>query len=165
MNRTTNRTAALVALAGAAFSLTACGDATDNTSTTAATRGTSVHQDPAAVDPCTLPNERKLEQALGTSVSQTGSAKPAARGSACNWSFADPTGIPGSLSITTWHGTEFFSTAIGEGLDGLGDDARTDRSLGTVLFRSGDDVVQVQVLPSSRIGAAEAIAEQVESAL
>ena len=74
-------------------------------------------------------------------------------------------GIPGSLTITTWQGAEFFSDALGTPLAGVGDEARTDPALGTVLFKSGEDVVSVQALPSSHIGAARDIAELAADAL
>jgi hypothetical protein len=105
-----------------------------------------------------------LEREVGGDLTQDGAAAPASMGTECGWSFAGETG-PGNLSITAWEGTEFFSSALGDPLPGLGDEARVDRGLGAVLFRSGDQVIQVQILPSAKTASAEAIAHDIEAAI
>ena len=57
----------------------------------------------------------------------------------------------GSLAIDAFKGSEFFVPGIiGDPLDAVGDLAQEDLCHGTVLFISGDDVVQVHVLSPTR---------------
>ncbi len=166
MNRFLARATAALALFGAGLLLTACGNGAygDNASAAGA-QPASTTQVPASADPCTLVESSSLERAMGEPLTQEGPATSSARGTACTWSFAGDLSIPGSLTITTWQGAEFFSDALGTPLAGVGDEARTDPALGTVLFKSGEDVVLVQALPSSDIGAARDIAELAADAL
>lgn len=117
-----------------------------------------------ALDPCGLIRTDVLESEVGADLTQDGDAAPASRGMQCEWSFTTD-GTPGTLSITAWEGGEFFSSALGDPLPGLGDDARVDRGLGAVLFRSGERVVQVQILPTARSASAEAIAHDIEAVI
>ena len=57
--------------------------------------------------------EHSLERAMGEPLTQEGPATSSAHGTACTWSFAGDLSIPGSLTITTWQGAEFFSDALG----------------------------------------------------
>lgn len=126
--------------------------------------GSPTDEGGSGLDPCLLLDTDALEREVGADLTQDGAAAPASSGTECGWSFAGETG-PGSLSITAWEGREFFSSALGDPLPGLGDEARVDRGLGAVLFRSGEQVIQVQILPSAKTASAEAIAHDIEAAI
>ena len=157
----------VLGFAGLGVALTGCAPADQGTSGTGSAGGPAqaASASEEGIDPCALIPADRLSEALGHPISQEGFAAPEARGSSCHWSFPDRPGIPGSLSITTWHGTEFFSDALGDPLSGLGDAARIDPGLKAVLFKSGDDVVQVQVLAQDGAAAAQQIARIAEAAL
>jgi len=147
--------------------LTACGQSEARTATSTggdATRAATA----TATDPCTLLGTDQLAEALGSTPSRQGAATEQARGLTCSWTFADPGSAvgDGTLAITTWHGREFFAAGtIGDPVPGLADGAQADTSSGGVLFRSGDDVVQVQVLSPRRKDRAVAVARAAASAL
>lgn len=145
-----------------ALGLTACGDNGSDAGPAGAPAdaGASV-----GADPCTLVDQGDLEEAVGATLTARGDAVDEALGRACHWDFPDRPGIPGSLSLTVWHGAQFFSSAVGEPLDGLGDEARSDASLGVVLVRTGDEVVQVQVLSPDHRDAAPEIARLAAAAV
>lgn len=150
------RAAAAAAALLLGLGLSACGGESggEGASTTAAA-ATSAD---VVADPCTLVGQDALEEALGVSLNVRGPASDEALGRACHWDFPDRPGIPGSLSLTLWHGAQFFSTSVGEPLTGIGDQAQGDATLGLVLFRSGEEVVQVQLQSPAHRDAASAVA-------
>jgi hypothetical protein len=124
--------------------------------------------DESATDPCTLLGPDQLAEALGTPPSQQGAATEQARGLTCAWTFVDPGSAlgDGTMSITTWHGREFFASGtIGDPLAGLADEAQADPAIGVVQFRSGDEVVQVQVSSPARSDRAVVLARAAAATL
>ena len=70
------------------------------------------------------------------------------------------------LTVTAWHGSEFFLPGTtGLDLSGIGDAAQDDSDHGVVLFRKGEEVVQVHVLAPGLQKASLDIAEQAASAV
>jgi hypothetical protein len=133
----------------------------------AAAAGEALEAESGTVDPCGLVSAAELSTILGATVSADGPAKEEFRGRTCDFTF--PTeGIldEGTVSVAAWHGSEFFLPgAIGPKVAGIGDEAQQDSTLGTVLFRKGDEVVQVHVLAPGQKDAAVEIARAAAQAV
>jgi hypothetical protein len=163
MSPTARRTGRGLALAGSgillAAALSACGSsdpssagsshhgsgdisAGPNSGVLAAQKGT--------IDPCSLLTEDQLSAIIGSAVTAKGPAVEVARGRSCTYTFKETGNTildEGDIDIAAWHGSEFFAAGtVGAARTGVGDEAQDDSSHGVVLFRVGDDVVQVHVL-------------------
>jgi hypothetical protein len=116
-----------------------------------------------ALDPCSIIPAARLAELIDAELTQHGPAVDRALGQECTWDFPDPRGLgTGSVSITAWHGPQFFlAGSIGEPLRGVGDEAQSDPTLGIVLLRVGDEVVQAHVLSPDK----RALAPRIASAL
>lgn len=147
---TTNRPivrALLTAAALAALTLTAaCGSGADARPISKA----SASADSAkALDPCALVGESTIASALGTEVTKAGRPGDAPRGRSCTWTVADPTSVYGDADVvlTTYHGSEFYlDGSMGSPVAGIADEAQGDPQGGLILFRKGEEVVEVHVL-------------------
>jgi hypothetical protein len=120
------------------------------------------------LDPCALVSATDLGAALGADVSAAGTATEQFRGRTCDFTFPLEGSVldEGRLTMTAWHGSEFFLPGtIGPDLAGIGDAAQDDSDHGIVLFRKGDDVVQVHVLAPGLQKASLDIAEQAANAV
>jgi hypothetical protein len=115
---------------------------TNGTGALAAEKGT--------IDPCSLLTEDQLSAIIGSAVTAKGPAVEVARGRSCTYTFKETGNTildEGDIDIAAWHGSEFFAAGtIGAARPGVGDEAQDDSAHGIVLFRVGDDVVQVHVL-------------------
>jgi hypothetical protein len=102
------------------------------------------------IDSCTLLSENQLSTIVGTAVTVDGPSVEVARGRSCTYTFKE-TGNSvldeGTIDIAAWHGSEFFSPGtVGGPRPGIGEEAQDDSAHGIVMFRVGDDVVQVHVI-------------------
>lgn len=167
----TTRTAATLAVGATLLAATACGSpaAPDPARAAGAPAASSAAAPSAdALDPCTLLDDDTLGSALGARLRGGGTAEARAGGLSCTWTYDDPGSAvgEGQLVLTTFHGTEFFAPgSIGAPLPGLADEAQIDRGLGLVLFRSGEEVVEVHVLSGGFRDRAEPVARAVAAAL
>jgi hypothetical protein len=124
------------------------------------------------IDPCSLVSEDQLSDIIGAAVTAKGPAVDVARGRSCAYTFPETGNTvldEGDIDIAAWHGSEFFAAGtIGAARSGVGDEAQDDSQHGVVLFRVGDDVVQVHVLSpdhkTDSVQIAKAAAGQVASA-
>ncbi len=117
-------------------------DANTNTDANAGASGT--------IDSCTLLSEDQLSAIIGSAVTVDGPSIEVARGRSCTYTFSE-TGNSildeGTIDIAAWHGSEFFSPGIiGPARGGIGEAAQDDSDHGIVMFKVGDDVVQVHVI-------------------
>ncbi len=117
-------------------------DANTNTDANAGASGT--------IDSCTLLSEDQLSAIIGSAVTVSGPSIEVARGRSCTYTLAE-TGNSildeGTIDIAAWHGSEFFSPGIiGPARGGIGEAAQDDSDHGIVMFKVGDDVVQVHVI-------------------
>ena len=106
--------------------------------------------DSGTIDSCTLLSEDQLSAIIGSAVTVSGPSIEVARGRSCTYTFAE-TGNSildeGTIDIAAWHGSEFFSPGIiGPARGGIGEAAQDDSDHGIVMFKVGDDVVQVHVI-------------------
>ena len=170
-----------ILLAAAALGLatqTACGgsDAAAEGSTTrspddvsaAAASGEALEAESGTLDPCDLVSAADLSGLVGAAVTAAGPAQEEFRGRTCDFTFPIEDAIldEGTVSVAAWHGTEFYLPGtIGPELDGIGDEAQQDADLGVVLFRKGDEVVQVHVLAPGQKDAAVGIARAAAEAI
>ena len=168
----------LAAAALGLATLTACGgtDAAADGSKTpsadevsaAAASGAALEAESGTVDPCGLVSAADLSSIIGAAVTADGPAKEEFRGRTCDFTFPTDDAIldEGTVSVAAWHGSEFFLPgAIGPKLAGIGDEAQQDGALGIVLFRKGDEVVQVHVLAPGQKDAAVEIARAAAQAV
>jgi hypothetical protein len=120
-----------------------------------------------AIDPCSIIPVARLAELVDAELTQQGPAVERAQGRACTWQFPDPGGLGrGSISITAWHGRQFFlPDSIGGSLRGVGDEAQSDPALGIVLLRVGDEVVQAHVLSPAKRDLAPRVAHALAAAL
>jgi hypothetical protein len=102
------------------------------------------------LDPCDLLTEADLTAIVGTPVTASGPATEQFRGRHCDYTFTEqgnPVIDEGQITVSAWHGSEFFTPGlIGPAIAGIGDEASDDSEHGIVIFRKGEDVVQVHVL-------------------
>jgi len=125
--------------------------ATGANATTDASAGDSdSDSDSGTIDSCTLLSEDQLSAIIGSAVTVSGPSIEVARGRSCTYTFAE-TGNSildeGTIDIAAWHGSEFFSPGIiGPARGGIGEAAQDDSDHGIVMFKVGDDVVQVHVI-------------------
>ncbi len=106
--------------------------------------------DSGTIDSCSLLSEDQLSAIIGSAVTVSGPSIEVARGRSCTYTFAE-TGNSildeGTIDIAAWHGSEFFSPGvIGPARGGIGEAAQDDSDHGIVMFKVGDDVVQVHVI-------------------
>lgn len=163
----------IAATALALATLTACGGsdpsaspAADDVAEAAGSAAAPAGSD--TLDPCALVSAADLGAALGADVSADGPATEQFRGRTCDFTFPleDSVLDEGRLTVTAWHGPEFFLPGtIGPELAGIGDVAQDDSDHGIVLFRKGDEVVQVHVLAPGLQKASLDIAEQAANAV
>jgi hypothetical protein len=127
--------------------------------------------DTRSLDPCTILPAVRLGALVDATLTQHGPAQDRALGRECTWDFPDRAGLgtgtgTGTLSITAWHGREFFAPgSISRRVSGLGDEAQADPTLGIVLFRVGDQVVQAHVLSPDKRHRAPEIARALAAAI
>ena len=158
---------AAAALAGLLVAATGC-SSQDQASPSAAGTAPAPATSPASatLDPCALLAPTTLDSLTGGHADHQGPALPEANGRACHWRLPDAGSLgAGELVVTAWHGREFYlPDTIGNAVPGIADEAQADRSLGMVLFRSGEDVVATHVLafPDKELAfdVARAIAER-----
>jgi hypothetical protein len=175
VNRTTrHRIAVPSLLIGVLAAASACGDRTSDPGDSTHDAAPGAHRSGAATgtrtattDPCTLLPAATLQRLMGESLRQQGPAEERAQGQECAWSFHDPHDLTaGTLTITAWHGREFFSPgSIGRPLAGLGEEAQLDPTLGIVLLRVGDEVLQAHVLSPTARDRATAVARALADAI
>jgi len=179
MTTTRIRTAhlSIAATALALASLTACGGSDEPQASgradvadvaDAAESAAAAPAETGTLDPCELVSPADLGAALGADVSAEGPATEEFRGRTCDFTFPLEGSVldEGQLTVTAWHGSEFFLPGtIGPDLAGIGDAAQDDSEHGIVLFRKGDEVVQVHVLAPGLQKASLDIAEQAASAV
>jgi hypothetical protein len=114
------------------------------------------------IDSCSLLSEDQLSAIVGSAVAVDGPAVEVARGRSCTYTFKESGNAildEGTIDIATWHGAEFFSAGtIGAPRAGIGQEAQDDSAHGVVMFRVGDDVVQVHVISPDQKGASVQIA-------
>jgi hypothetical protein len=139
----------VVALAAA---LSSCGYASSTGSSqnghNPASANTGAHS--GTIDSCSLLSEDRLSAIVGSAVTVDGPAVEVARGRSCTYTFKE-TGNSildeGTIDIAAWHGSGFFSPGtIGGSRSGIGEEAQDDSAHGVVIFRVGEDVVQVHVI-------------------
>jgi len=106
--------------------------------------------DSGTIDSCTLLSEDQLSAIIGSAVTVSGPSIEVARGRSCTYTFAETANSildEGTIDIAAWHGSEFFSPGIiGPARGGIGEAAQDDSDHGIVMFKVGDDVVQVHVI-------------------
>jgi hypothetical protein len=112
--------------------------------------GSGSGADIGTIDSCSLLSEDRLSAIVGSAVTVDGPAVEVARGRSCTYTFKE-TGNSildeGTIDIAAWHGSGFFSPGtIGGSRSGIGEEAQDDSAHGVVIFRVGEDVVQVHVL-------------------
>jgi hypothetical protein len=179
-NRSAGRVLALAASGiFLAAGLSACGSSdgsTDQASTAKVTgptdKASAVATERGTIDPCSLLSENQLSDIIGAAVTAKGPAVDVARGRSCTYTFPETGNTildEGDIDIAAWHGSEFFAAGtIGAARSGVGDEAQDDSQHGVVLFRVGDDVVQVHVLSpdhkTDSVQIASAAADHVASA-
>ena len=150
--------ASVLALAAALASCSSGGSASvdqakDQSSGTKANANTNTNTNADAngtIDSCSLLSEDQLSTIIGSAVTVSGPSTEVARGRSCTYTFAE-TGNSildeGTIDIAAWHGSEFFSPGvIGPARGGIGEAAQDDSDHGIVMFKVGDDVVQVHVI-------------------
>ena len=106
--------------------------------------------DSGTIDSCTLLSEDQHSAIIGSAVTVSGPSIEVARGRSCTYTLAE-TGNSildeGTIDIAAWHVSEFFSPGIiGPARGGIGEAAQDDSDHGIVMFKVGDDVVQVHVI-------------------
>jgi len=124
-------------------------EAKANTDASAGESDSDSDSDSGTIDSCTLLSEDQLSAIIGSAVTVSGPSIEVARGRSCTYTFAE-TGNSildeGTIDIAAWHGSEFFSPGIGPARGGIGEAAQDDSDHGIVMFKVGDDVVQVHVI-------------------
>ena len=99
---------------------------------------------------------------MGSAVAVDGPAVEVVRGRSCSYTFKETANAildEGTIDIATWHGAEFFSAGtVGPPRAGIGEEAQDDSAHRVVMFRVGDDVVQVAVISPDHKGASVQIA-------
>jgi hypothetical protein len=128
--------------------------------------------DSGTIDSCSLLSEDQLSAIVGSAVTVDGPAVDVARGRSCSYTFKETGNAvidEGTIDIATWHGSGFFSPGtIGGARSGIGEEAQDDSDHGVVIFRVGEDVVQVHVISpehkSDSVQIASAAANQLPSA-
>jgi hypothetical protein len=160
MSPAARRTRRALALAASgimlAAALSACGSSDNSGSkksgdaSAGSTNGTGALGAEGTIDPCSLLTEDQLSAIIGSAVTAKGPAVEMARGRSCAYTFKETGNTildEGDIDIAAWHGSEFFAAGtVGATRSGVGDEAQDDSAHGVVLFRVGDDVVQVHVL-------------------
>ncbi len=101
-----------------------------------------------APDPCALVPKAELDDAIGRDTEKTKGPLDQARGRTCTWSFESGIPSPGRLTISAWHGKEFYAPEqLGlMPLSGIGDQAAGQPSKGLIMVRKGDTVLQIFVI-------------------
>jgi Protein of unknown function (DUF3558) len=121
------------------------------------------------LDPCALLTEADLTAIVGAPVTLSGPATEQFRGRHCDYTFTEqgnPVIDEGQITVSAWHGSEFFTPGlIGPAIAGIGDEASDDSEHGVVIFRAGEDVVQVHVLSTQLKSASLQIARQAARAV
>ena len=121
------------------------------------------------LDPCDLLTEADLTAIVGTPVTASGPATEQFRGRHCDYAFTEqgnPVIDEGKITVSAWHGSEFFTPGlIGPAIPGIGDEASDDSEHGIVIFRAGEDVVQVHVLSTQLKSVSLQIARQAARAV
>jgi hypothetical protein len=153
--------------------LSACGTGTTTTASTASSSGRHSHDAAgsttgaaadATIDPCSLLTQAQLTEIIGTAVTVDGPAADVARGRSCTYTFQERGNSivdEATIDIAAWHGSEFF--AAGRPGAGIGADAQDDSDHGIVIFRDGEEVVQVHVLSPDHEKASLEIARAADS--
>jgi hypothetical protein len=168
----------LVAALLAALALSACSSA--GAADTSSGSAGSVVAEPATgskplaaeadtLDPCALLSEADLTAVVGAPLTATGPASEQFRGRQCDYTFTEPGDSiidEGKITLSAWHGSEFFSPGlVGPAIEGIGDEASDDSEHGIVIFRKGEDVVQVHVLSTQLKSVSLQIARQAARAV
>jgi len=121
-----------------------------NANTDASAGDSDSDSDSGTIDSCTLLSEDQLSAIIGSAVTVSGPSIEVARGRSCTYTFAETANSildEGTIDIAAWHGSEFFSPGIiGPARGGIGEAAQDDSDHGIVMFKVGDDVVQVHVI-------------------
>lgn len=159
-NRRTGRALVLTSSAIAlAATLSACGYGSSAGSSRdgEVSVGTKAVADSGTIDSCSLLSEDQLSAIIGSAVTVDGPAVEVARGRSCRYSFKETGNTvldEGTIDIATWHGSGFFSpgTIGGTARSGIGEQAQDDSDHGVVIFRVGQDVVQVHVISPDHKG-------------
>lgn len=146
-NRPATRALLTLTLLAAGSALTACGSSAGNATPISAS---SASADSAqALNPCTVLDDQAIESVLGADVTRKGPASDAFRGRRCAWTVADPGTIAGDadLVISTYRGSAFYRAGtMGDPVAGIGDEAQGGPDRGVILFRKGEDVVEVHIV-------------------
>jgi hypothetical protein len=169
----TIRTARGLALAASGMALVsalaACGSGTATSTRPSSGRDSNAAAAPttgaasdATIDSCSLVSEAQLSDIIGAAVTVDGPALEVARGRSCTYTFREPGNAivdEGTVDIAAWHGPEFFAPGtVGSPDSGVGADAKDDSGHGIVIFRVGQEVVQVRVISPDHKGDSLAIA-------
>jgi hypothetical protein len=153
----------LLAASGIALAtaLTSCGYGSSSGSSpdgdiSAGTTTGAAAADSGTIDSCSLLSESQLSAIVGSAVTVDGPAVQVARGRSCTYTFKE-TGNSildeGTIDIAAWHGSGFFSPGtIGGPRSGIGEEAQDDSDHGVVIFRVGEDVLQVHVISPDHKG-------------
>jgi hypothetical protein len=161
LNRRVGRGLLLAATGVAlATALSSCGYGsspdTAQTNQKAAPTRAAAAAETGTIDSCSLLSEAQLSGIVGSAVTVDGPAVEVARGRSCTYTFEETGNAildEGTIDIAAWHGSGFFSPGtIGGARSGIGEEAQDDSDHGVVIFRIGEDVVQVHVLSPAHKG-------------
>jgi hypothetical protein len=159
-DRRAGRTLVLASSAVAlAAVLASCGygSSSGSSQNDAASVVTKAAADSGTIDSCSLLSEDQLSAIVGAAVTVDGPAVEVARGRSCTYTFKETGNTvldEGTIDIAAWRGSGFFSpsTIGGTARSGIGDEAQDDSDHGVVIFRVGEDVVQVHVISPDHKG-------------